>query len=70
MVIVAGHITVESQQRESYLTGCVGLVENGRRAAGCLDVAISADLVDPGRINSVERWGVASCPRDLPQQRP
>ncbi len=25
-------------------------------AAGCLDFAIGADLVDPGRINIFERW--------------
>jgi quinol monooxygenase YgiN len=56
MVIVAGHITVESQERESYLAGCVSVVEQARRAVGCLDFAISADLVDPGRINIFERW--------------
>ena len=27
-----------------------------RRAVGCLDVAICADLVDPGRVNTFERW--------------
>jgi len=27
MVIVAGHITVEPQQRKSYLAGCVRIVE-------------------------------------------
>jgi quinol monooxygenase YgiN len=51
MVIVAGHVTVEPQQRESYLAGCVRIVEQARRAVGCLDVAICADLVDPGRVN-------------------
>lgn len=56
MVIVAGHITVEPQQRESYLAGCVSIVERARRAPGCLDVAICADLVDPGRVNIFERW--------------
>jgi quinol monooxygenase YgiN len=40
MVIVARHITVEPQQRESYLAGCVRIVEQARRAVGCLDVAI------------------------------
>jgi quinol monooxygenase YgiN len=54
-VIVAGHITVEPQQRESYLAGCVHR-RTGRRAVGCLDVAICADLVDPGRVNIFERW--------------
>ena len=56
MVIVAGHVTVEPQQRESYLTGCVSVVERARRAAGCLDFAITADLIDPGRVNLFERW--------------
>ena len=56
MVIVAGHITVEPGQRDTYLAGCVGIVEQARRADGCLDFAISADLIDPGRINIFERW--------------
>ena len=45
MVIVAGHITVGPQQRESYLAGCVRIVEQARRAVGCLGVAICADPV-------------------------
>jgi quinol monooxygenase YgiN len=56
MVIVAGHITVEGPQRAAYLADCVSVVEQARRTAGCLDFAISADLVDPGRINIYERW--------------
>jgi quinol monooxygenase YgiN len=56
MVIVAGHIAVEPQQRESYLAGCVSIVERARGAAGCLDFAITADLIDPGRVNLFERW--------------
>ena len=70
MVIVAGHITVEPQQRESYLTGWVSIAEQARRAAGCLDFAISADLLDPGPHQHLRAQGVASGPRDLPQQRP
>ena len=56
MVIVAGHITVEPQQREAYLAGCVRVVEQVRGTAGCLDFAITADLIDPGRVNILERW--------------
>ena len=70
MIIVAGHIAVEPQQRESYLARCVRIVEQARRAVGCLDVAICADLVDPGRVNIFERPGVAGGAGDLPQQRP
>jgi quinol monooxygenase YgiN len=56
MVIVAGHVTVDPPQRESYLAASVIIVEQARKAAGCLDVAITADLVDPGRVNIFERW--------------
>lgn len=56
MIIVAGHITVDPAGRESYLAGCVTIVEQGRAAAGCLDFALSADIVDPARINVYERW--------------
>lgn len=56
MVIVAGHLTVEPAHRESYLAGCVTVVEQARAAAGCLDFTIAADLVDPGRVNIFERW--------------
>jgi quinol monooxygenase YgiN len=56
MVIVAGHIVVDPQQRESYLADCVSVVEQARRAPGCLDFAITADLVDAGRIDIFERW--------------
>jgi quinol monooxygenase YgiN len=56
MVIVAGHVIVAREVRDDYLTGCVPVVEAGRTAPGCLDFAISADLLDPARINIFERW--------------
>jgi quinol monooxygenase YgiN len=56
MVIVAGHVTVDPEQRESYLAGSMSVVENARQADGCLDFAITADLLDPGRVNLFERW--------------
>jgi quinol monooxygenase YgiN len=56
MVIVAGHIIVDPQQREAYLADCVSVVEQARRAPGCLDFSITADLVDTGRIAIFERW--------------
>ncbi|MGH3781792.1 MAG: putative quinol monooxygenase [Pseudonocardiaceae bacterium] len=56
MVIVAGHLLVDPQHRTSYLAGCMSVVEQARLASGCLDFAITADLVDPGRIDIYERW--------------
>jgi quinol monooxygenase YgiN len=34
----------------------MSVVEKARRADGCLDFAITADLLDPGRVNLFERW--------------
>ena len=56
MVIVAGHIVVDPRERESYLASCVPVVEQARSAPGCLDFAITADLVDAGRVDIFERW--------------
>jgi quinol monooxygenase YgiN len=56
MVIVAGHVVVDPKQRDDYLSGCVAVVRQARRTAGCLDFSISADLLEPGRINVFERW--------------
>lgn len=56
MVIVAGHIVVDPKEREAYLADCVNVVEQARRAPGCLEYAITADLVDAGRIVVFERW--------------
>ena len=56
MVIVAGSLRVDPDQRAAYLAGCDEVVETARRTRGCLDFAISADSTDPGRINIFERW--------------
>jgi quinol monooxygenase YgiN len=56
VVIVAGHLVVADADRDSYLAGCAAVVEQARKAPGCLDFSISADLLDAGRINVYERW--------------
>jgi len=56
MVIVAGHLIVDPDEREAYLEGCREVVELARRTDACLDFALSADVVDPRRINIFERW--------------
>ena len=55
MIIVAGQIVVEPERRESYLQSCVEVIEQARNAPGCLDFALTADLVTAGRINVFER---------------
>ncbi|MGO1975060.1 MAG: putative quinol monooxygenase [Propionibacteriaceae bacterium] len=56
MIIVSGHLSVAPAERDAYLADCVPIVEQARRTAGCLDFTLSADLLDAGRINILERW--------------
>lgn len=56
MIVVAGHLQVEPDDRAPYLQGCCDVVRLARAAEGCLDFALSPDLLDPGRINIFERW--------------
>ena len=53
---MAEDITVEPQQRESSSRAASDVVEQARRAAGRLDFAITANLIDSGRVNIFERW--------------
>ena len=55
MVIVAGHVTVDPERRESHLAAFRSVVETARQADGCLDFAIAADSIDPARVNLFER---------------
>ncbi|MEO6652222.1 MAG: antibiotic biosynthesis monooxygenase [Ilumatobacteraceae bacterium] len=53
-IIVVGHLTVDANDRDGYLRSCENVVQAARH--GCLDFAISADLVGPTRINVDEPW--------------
>jgi quinol monooxygenase YgiN len=56
MLIIAGRLQVDPDARDRYLDGCVEVVRLARAAEGCLDFALTADAVDPSRINVYERW--------------
>jgi quinol monooxygenase YgiN len=56
VVIVAGHVVVDPTERADYLSGFVEVVRQARWMPGCLDFSLSADLIEPGRINVFERW--------------
>ena len=57
MAIVAGHITVDPAQRESYLAGSVSVVDNAPRQPAASTSRSAPDLVDPGRVNLFEVGG-------------
>ncbi|MFB4305312.1 putative quinol monooxygenase [Actinomadura sp. GTD37] len=56
MIIISGALYVEAGTRDGFLDGCREVVALARAAPGCLDFALSADLVEPDRINVYERW--------------
>ncbi len=55
MLIIAGHVQVAEERRDALVATFADLVRRARAAPGCLDVAITADSVDPRRINNFER---------------
>ena len=62
MLIVSGHLVLDPTDRDAHVIASVGAVRLARQARGCLDFAVSADPVDPSRVNVFERW---AGPEDL-----
>ena len=56
MIIVSGAIYVDEPNRHAYLDGCREVIAAARVAAGCLDFHLTADPLEPGRINVYEQW--------------
>lgn len=56
MIIVAGSLQVDPDARAAYLRSCVDVTRAARVAPGCLDFHLSADSIEPGRINIFELW--------------
>ena len=56
MIIIAGHTLTEAHKRDAAVEAFADMVERARRYDGCLDLSISADSVDPERINLFECW--------------
>lgn len=56
MVIIAGYVIVDETDQSAYVQAHGDLVRRARAFDGCIDLSISADAVDPRRINNVEIW--------------
>jgi quinol monooxygenase YgiN len=56
MIIVSGRLHVDPETRADYLESCRTVLEQARAAPGCLDFALSADPLEPDRINVYELW--------------
>ncbi|MFI6167603.1 putative quinol monooxygenase [Nocardia sp. NPDC051052] len=56
MLIIAGYTEVDPTHRDALVSAFHDLLSRCRSAPGCLDCAITADPIDPGRVNILERW--------------
>lgn len=56
MLIIAGHLVTEPTERDAFVADGAKAVSMARGAPGCLDFSITADSLDPARINVFERW--------------
>ena len=69
MVIIAGHFAVAAERRDEYVATFTDLVRRARQAPGCLDVAVTADSLDAGRVYMYERLGVMGAGQGLARRR-
>lgn len=56
MIIIAGYELVSAKNRDKHVDAFGDLVSRAREFDGCVHIAITADSVDPERINTVEVW--------------
>jgi quinol monooxygenase YgiN len=56
VIIIAGYTLIETGKRDAAVAAFAAMVERARKSDGCLDLSISADSVDPARVNLFECW--------------
>ena len=56
MIIVSGWLRVDAAHRDEYLASCVPVIEAARTTEGCHDFHLTADPIEPERINVFEQW--------------
>jgi quinol monooxygenase YgiN len=56
MILIAGYTITEAHKRDAAVEAFAAMVERARKYDGCIDFAISADSVDPERVNLFECW--------------
>ena len=56
MIIIAGYSRTEKDKRDAAVESFAAMVGKARKQDGCLDLSMSADSVDPDRINLFECW--------------
>ena len=56
MIIISGRLIVATADRDRMVEAMQGLVGRARAFEGCIDLAITADPLDPRRVQNLEVW--------------
>jgi len=56
MLIIAGKLYVPPQERDRWVAAHDEITRTARSQPGCLDLYVSADPLEEGRINLFEQW--------------
>jgi quinol monooxygenase YgiN len=56
VIIIAGYSRIDSDKRDAAVEAFAAMIGRARKQDGCVDLSISSDPVDPGRINVFECW--------------
>jgi heme-degrading monooxygenase HmoA len=56
VIIIAGHEIVTAEERDDFVAAHRDLVSRAREFDGNIHFAITADSVDPERVNTIEVW--------------
>lgn len=56
MLMISGHLTIAADRRDEFVEAHQDLVRRARAYPGCLDLAITADPLDPSRVYNYEAW--------------
>jgi quinol monooxygenase YgiN len=56
MLIVAGKLYLHPDESDKWVEAHHDAITRARAMPGCLDLYLSADPIEPGRVNMLERW--------------
>lgn len=70
MIIVCGSLQAHPGRREDLLELSKLAVVAARNTQGCVDFAVSPDLIDPDRVNIFEQWTNAEALRAFREDGP
>lgn len=70
MIIVCGKLKAHPGRRQELLDLSHLAVVAARNTEGCIDFAVSPDLIDADRVNILERWASAEALRSFREDGP